>query len=336
MANPQHIQILEKGVAVWNDWRQQDPDVVPNLEKANVTEKELPRIDLSNAALEDAYLRNSDLSEANLSGARLTGADLFRTVLCGADLIKASLHEASLRETNLFKAKLNGANLSWAELADTDCRQANLDGANLIHAHMVRVDFEKATLTNCRVYGIAAWDLNLSGAIQANLIITSRGEHTITVGNLEVAQFLYLLLSNRKIRDVIDTITTKVVLILGPFAPPECKVILDAIRDQLPKHDYAPVMFDFDKPATRDTQETIVTLVGLARFVIADITNGRSVPQELVSAVEKFPSVPVQPLLKIGSSPWGLYDHIEQFRSVLPIVHYKNVYCARSQTVVLY
>jgi len=48
-----------------------------------------------------------------------------------------------------------------------------------------------------------------------NLIITDDNEPTITVDNLEVAQFIYLLLNNQKIRDVIDTITSKVVLILG-------------------------------------------------------------------------------------------------------------------------
>jgi len=32
------------------------------------------------------------------------------------------------------------------------------------------------------------------------------------------------------------------------------------------------VLFDFEKLATRDTQETVTTLARMARFVIADIT----------------------------------------------------------------
>jgi hypothetical protein len=50
-----------------------------------------------------------------------------------------------------------------------------------------------------------------------NLIITATAEPDITVDNIEVAQFFYLMLNNKKIRDVIDTITSKVVLILGRF-----------------------------------------------------------------------------------------------------------------------
>jgi hypothetical protein len=52
------------------------------------------------------------------------------------------------------------------------------------------------------------------------LIITPENKPgpEITVDNIEVAQFIYLLLHNQKIRDVIDTITSKVVLILGRFS----------------------------------------------------------------------------------------------------------------------
>ena len=52
--------------------------------------------------------------------------------------------------------------------------------------------------------------------MQKNLIITPHGEPAITVDNLEVAQFIYLLLNNESVRRVIDTITSKVVLILVP------------------------------------------------------------------------------------------------------------------------
>ena len=40
----------------------------------------------------------------------------------------------------------------------------------------------------------------------------------ITVDSIEVARFVYLVLHNEKIRDVIDTITSKVVLILSSNA----------------------------------------------------------------------------------------------------------------------
>ena len=74
-----------------------------------------------------------------------------------------------------------------------------------------------------------AWNLHLEGARQADLIITRDDQPEITVDNLEVAQFIYLLLNNERFRHVIGTITSKVVLILGRFTP-ERKAVLDALR----------------------------------------------------------------------------------------------------------
>ena len=76
------------------------------------------------------------------------------------------------------------------------------------------------------------------------MIITPRYEPEITVDNIEVAQFVYLLLHNEKIRDVIDTVTSKAVLILGRFTA-ERKAVLDALREELRKRDYLPILFDF-------------------------------------------------------------------------------------------
>ena len=65
---------------------------------------------------------------------------------------------------------------------------------------------------DCSIYGISAWDVQLDGAKQLNLTITPDDQPTITVDNLKIAQFIYLLLNNAEIRDVINTLTTKSVL----------------------------------------------------------------------------------------------------------------------------
>ena len=89
---------------------------------------------------------------------------------------------------------------------------------------------------------------------QENLIITPQDEPTITVDNLKIAQFIYLLLNNQEIRDVIDTITSQVVLILGYFTD-ERKVVLEALRDELRNQNYSPVVFNFEGVAHKDFTE---------------------------------------------------------------------------------
>ena len=110
---------------------------------------------------------------------------------------------------NILKHGVEAWN-QWREHGDSlpDLRNADLNGADLSGAIFNRTNLTEATLSQCSIYGIAVWDVQFDGAKQDNLVITRSGEPTITIDNLEVAQFIYLLLNNPKIRDVIDTITS--------------------------------------------------------------------------------------------------------------------------------
>src|SRR2546430_6816591 len=162
----------------------------------------------------------------------------------------------------------------------------------------------------------------MGGAIQLDLVITLPDQPTITVDNLKVAQFIYLLLNNKEIRDVIDTITSKVVLILGRFTP-ERKVILDALRDELRKQNYSPIVFDFDRPENRDFTETARILAHLSRFIIADITEPSSIPQELQAIVPKL-EVLAKPLLEKGKSNNFMFPVFTKYPWVFPFSFYKD------------
>ena len=94
------------------------------------------------------------------------------------------------------------------------------------------------------------------------------------------------------------SVTSKVVLILGRFTP-DRKAILDALRDALRNHDLLPVLFDFQKPESRDFTETVSTLAHMARFVIADMTEPRIVLEEVPHIVRNI-AVPLVPLLLEG------------------------------------
>jgi hypothetical protein len=113
------------------------------------------------------------------------------------------------------------------------------------------------------------------------------------------------------------------VLILGRFTP-ERKVVLDALRDELRRLDYLPIIFDFDQPSTRDLTETVSTLAHLAKFIIADITTPASIPQELQSIIPNLPSVPVQPLIMASHSECGMFEHFKRYDWVLETHVYEN------------
>ena len=174
------------------------------------------------------------------------------------------------------------------------------------------------------MYGASVWDVDLTDAKQRDLVITQKDEPDITVDNLEVAQFVYLLLNNEKLRDVIDAITSESVLILGRFST-ERKPTLDALRDTLREKNLAPIVFDFSIPASRDVTETIRTLAGMARFVLADVTDATEVRVELHNIVPNFPSLPVQPLLQSGKEEFVSMPHLKKFPWLLPTFEYQGV-----------
>jgi uncharacterized protein YjbI with pentapeptide repeats len=273
------------------------------LREAHLIIANLSGADLRKAQLSLAQLGGANLSGANLGGANLQGANLYQANLSGANLSSADLLEAYLLEANL-----GGANLYQANLSSADLNGADLSGAKLVGATMVRVDLRGAKLRDCHIFGISAWDIEINeDTEQVNLVISDDDAPVMTVDNLKVAQFIYLLLNNEEIREVIDTITSKVVLILGRFTS-ERKALLDAIRDKLRRHNYLPVMFDFDKPASRSYTETITTLARMARFVIADLTDAAEVRTELSKIVPDLPSVPVQPLILASQTEYVTFE----------------------------
>ena len=161
------------------------------------------------------------------------------------------------------------------------------------------------------------------GTKQQNLIITPRGEPQITVDNLEVAQFVYLLLRHEKIRDVMNTVGKKAVLILGRFSESR-KKILDAVREALRQKDYLPIVFDFERPTDRDFTETIRTLTGLCLFVIADISNPRSSPLELRAIVPDY-MLPFVPILQEGEEPFAMFRDLQiKYDWVTDVIKYDS------------
>ncbi|MBU1058161.1 MAG: pentapeptide repeat-containing protein [Proteobacteria bacterium] len=337
MANPQHLEIIKKGSTAWNEWRITNPEIKPDLWGADFSGENLVGVDLSAC----------DITEGQFVDTNLTGA-----LFLSSNLTCANLQRANLWNTNFKDARLRMADLREANLRDAYFKRADLTEANLSGAVLVGTNFEKAILRGCNVYGCSCWNVKLSEADQSNLVIR-RGalefseidelnlyelkdelpsdyiarlaEPAITVDNLEVAQFIYTLLNNKTIRSLIDTITSKVVLILGNFND-QRKPVLDAMREELRKNDYVPVLFDFSRPNTLSYEETITLLARMARFIIADVTDAREVRAELTSIAQQLPSVPIQPLLKSGEEEWATFkSNFRNRSSVLPLYRYRDL-----------
>src|SRR5689334_419928 len=86
MANQEHLDILRQGAVVWNQWREEHPDIQPDLSDAYFGGTNLYDLNLSNANLIDADLSEANLLDTNLSDADLSSAIVGFTVFGNVDL----------------------------------------------------------------------------------------------------------------------------------------------------------------------------------------------------------------------------------------------------------
>lgn len=331
MAVQEHVELFKKGSQVWNTWRDETPDIRPDLSDIDFEKDvhsyeslydmpEYTGYNLSYMNLNRITARNSYFIRCFFAG-----SDLHFSDICFSFFQNCSFEGASLAVTKIGSAEFHECNFTNSDLSYCSAEETNFFGSKFIstklsNMSLVKTDFTDTEIDEARVYGISAWDLALDGSRQSNIYIEEEGT-SISVPTIELAQFISLLVNNAKIRDVIDTITSKVVLILGRFTE-ERKAILDAIKEELQDRDYLPVLFDFEGPSNRDVTETIITLASLAKFVVADISSPKSIPQELASIIPNFPSLPVQPVIEKTQREYGMFEHFQHYPWVLDQIEY--------------
>jgi uncharacterized protein YjbI with pentapeptide repeats len=191
MANQRQLDILKQGVGVWNQWRNENPSILPDLSDtnlshavlmeanfsgANLCKAVLKRVnfryvslleaDLSNAIIAEAELSDANLLGANLRGAKLDRAILNRAVLSHANLNQADLRDAVLKMASAFDADLSDANLLNADLSASKLSGAKLSGAYLSGAKLINADLRGAKLSEADLINTCLYDANL---IEADL-----------------------------------------------------------------------------------------------------------------------------------------------------------------------
>ena len=299
-----------------------------NLSGAYLGEADVRGANLVGANLSWACLDGANLGGTNLSQADLSGSKLSRASLTGANLGGAYLGSTYLGRANLVGANLSGAHLSLADLSGADLSRADLSGADLSGAilegsTLLETNIESANLNGCYIYGISAWDIKVNQQTkQSDLLITQRGEATVKIDDIQVAQFIHLILKYENLRNVLNSVTKRGVLILGRFGGGGVEVLRE-LGEALRQSGYLPMIFEFARPEDRNYTETVRTLAGLARFVVVDLS-GPSVPQELYATVPHL-KIPFVPILEKGRHPYSMFADLLEYEWMLnPIVEFDS------------
>jgi uncharacterized protein YjbI with pentapeptide repeats len=315
-----------------------------DLTEADLTEAKLFQARVHHSILKNAVLRKAEFLDAqcrlsDFSGAKLHDANFFHATVDQCDFAEAEMPGARFNQAQCIRSNFSFVKAPGADFGDrasltgsafvgADLSGARLNWSILEGALLIRTDLRGSDLSHSRTYGASVWEVVIDEkTVQHALPTTSyedEVETRIYVDDIEVANFIHMLRDHKKLGKIINALTSRFVLLLGPFKDGGLDR-LRALADSLKKADlisqeYWPVIFDFDQPEDRNLEEAAKILVGLSKFVIADL-GGPSVPHELAVYVRSF-RVPFVPIIQEGRTPYSLLESLEEEANVLPLVQY--------------
>ena len=137
MAHPEHLAVLQHGVAHWNAWRGERPRPRPDLSDLDA-DRDLRALYMSDDPF-DLYLDGINLADALLDNARFE-----QVSFVGADLSNAHLGGSVIRYCSFKNARLEGADLSRAELTGSTVNGCRLGRAMCGDTRLHRLDLSEA------------------------------------------------------------------------------------------------------------------------------------------------------------------------------------------------
>ncbi|MEM8721795.1 MAG: pentapeptide repeat-containing protein [Cyanobacteria bacterium P01_G01_bin.39] len=130
MTNEEQLKILKQGVEVWNRWRQDNPEITPDLSELDLAHEDFILLELSNGTfgsnsgliiinMSQANFRNVDFSGASLSNVDFQESDFSGATLTRVNMIYSNLSKANLSKSNLSFSLLDDADFSYSDLSET-------------------------------------------------------------------------------------------------------------------------------------------------------------------------------------------------------------------------
>lgn len=116
-------------------------------------------------------------------------------------------------------------------------------------------------------------------------------------------------------------------LILGRFTVRRLKV-LEGVKARLEAHPnrYIRELFTFRQPDSRDLVESIIGFAALSPFIIADLSEPKSLPSELEAIVPHFQSVPVVPVINQSGREYATFPSVQRRPNVVkPTIRYRDL-----------
>lgn len=272
----------------------------------------------------------------DFSGKHFFQISIYSAFAEGMTFENATFNHVLFEEGDFSRVNFINCEFTNVKFNKTILTDSNFDGAVFINCSLNRVNLTNSIFTvkqisQTVIYGISAWDIVTSeDSIQNELVIEKTydlysdiiqsGRIPMMVDNIELAQFIYYLSNHKKIRDTLNILNNKGVLILGRFADGGLER-LHKVREWFAARNYIPMIFDFEHLESMDRTETIVTMGGLSKIVLADVS-GSSVPHELHAILINF----LKPVIAFHEDkPYSMMDDLVRKNRFFQALAYEDM-----------
>ena len=316
MAQEDAAKILMQGARVWNAWRRQNPGQI-----------DFSRPDWYECA-GPGGIQVKGQNQIDFSGMNMSGVSIFSAFAEGISCRNAVFEEAHFEEGDFSRADFSGSIFRNTRFNKTILSGANFDGATFVNCNLNRVNLVGASfcveqITETVIYGIAAWDLQTNDDMKQSRLVIEKtydlyseliqsGKVPLMVDDIELAQFIYYLSNHKKMRDTLNILNEKGVLLLGRFKDGGLERLY-SMREWFQDKGYMAMIFDFERPGNLSLTETAVTMAGLSKFIVVDLS-GASVPAELQAILAQIK----KPVLAFGD-PYALFGDLADEAHIVAI-----------------
>lgn len=324
-----HLTIFQESLrmqnkVIWNDWKNSLNEKIIMFEEINFSDVVTYTVD------------NYNFIQVRFYGCQFKEVDFFSCDFrhgifenCEFTGPRSSLEECKFQEAEFRNTNFTDTDISKSDFSSCTFINCKFNKVNFYKTSLINAVFNDCEIKDCEVFGANVWNITTTRTEQKDLRIPfgigKRGEarkEKITIDDLELANIVFLLSANENFTRLLSEFHSRFVLILGRFG--ENMPRLEAIKKRLREYDYSPIVFDFQSPNALDLIEVIVFLALVSKFIIADLSEPKSVPAELQSILSNI-MIPVVPILHKDSSVYGTYSYTNRYSWILPVLVFENI-----------
>jgi len=199
-----YIAEIRRGSESWNDFRKTVNGAKPILRNINFATQfpnqsnvynlpELENFNFSNCDFHSSSFRNGSYINCVFDFSSINFSDLVDAYFYNCTFKNSSLRVSKIGSAHFINCNFENSDLSYCSAEKTDFTGSVFKNTRLEYIRFVKCNFSDTKINYCFFYGTSTWDIIADDSIQQDIVITSNDDNLITVDNIELAQFIYLL-----------------------------------------------------------------------------------------------------------------------------------------------